>query len=625
MPNSALFAAVSRIGRSGRHALDDATDGKLLGRFVQSRDESAFRELVLRIGPMVLGVCQRVSGDAHLAEDAFQAAFLVLARRAADVRPAEGVRGWLYGVAVRTAREARSVSARRRLREMPVLTLPDRPAEHAEVADADSLRVLDEEIGVLPEYLRATVVLCELGGVSRKDAAARLNVPEGTVCSRLAKARKVLALRLRKRGIALSVVAMATIRRASAAVSPRLAASTTALAARSGPVPFAVATLAHGVFRTMFFLKLKVATAGALVAAVLVVAGSRLPELAAQEPTKQKSTPASKPEEKKPPPAPTPAAKPAGPGTLVLLRPESIGLVTPDGKKGIEFELPTNTKTFRAATLSPDGSRVAFVVIEKDAPLLNTADSTHPLKVVVCKTDKTAAERVVELPAIDIHLCWTGDGKKLVAAKTTELPPDAKYESVLLDPERGTAEKIDLPAGVRVLDCGKDGKTFVVETFDAKAKKKVLGIATKGQDTTRELTELQGHSGRAIAQLSPDGTKLLLIDGDPERKDAHKWGCSDRPYVVDVKSGKRETLADFPANGRAFGIAWSPDGKRLAYTWQPLDEELLKKDSIGGNDAVKESEGFLVVADADGKNAKTIVSDKGQFALNMVLGAIEWR
>jgi WD40-like Beta Propeller Repeat len=96
-------------------------------------------------------------------------------------------------------------------------------------------------------------------------------------------------------------------------------------------------------------------------------------------------------------------------------------------------------------------------------------------------------------------------------------------------------------------------------------------------------------------------------------------------HSVDIKTGKREALAEFPANGRSFGVAWSPDGKRLAYTWQALDEELLKKDSIGGNEVQKETEGLLVIADADGKNAKTIVTDKGQFALNMVLGAIEWR
>src|SRR5205814_2915917 len=125
------------------------TDGRLLARFARTGDEPAFRELVGRLGPMVLAVCRRVSGDDHLADDAFQAAFLVLARRAADVRPPEAVRGWLYGVAVRTAREARAGSARRRTRERPVPVLPDVPAAVVEPPDADALRALDEEVAAL--------------------------------------------------------------------------------------------------------------------------------------------------------------------------------------------------------------------------------------------------------------------------------------------------------------------------------------------------------------------------------------------------------------------------------------------------------------------------------------------
>jgi RNA polymerase sigma factor (sigma-70 family) len=281
MQNRALSAAIHRLGWAALGNTHDATDGRVLARFIQSRDEAAFGELVRRLGPMVLGVCRRVSGDAHLADDAFQATFLVLARRAAEVPP-EAVRGWLYGVAVRTAREARSVSARRRARELPVATPPDRPVNSPEAPDADALRVLDEEIAALPEHLRAAVVLCELDGASRKVAADRLGIPEGTVRSRLAKARKVLAARLWRRGVTLPAAALAALGNASAAVPPQLASSAIALAVASTPVPPAVAILMHGVFRSMFLKKLTIsATCGLVFAVACLAARTTLPTAAA--------------------------------------------------------------------------------------------------------------------------------------------------------------------------------------------------------------------------------------------------------------------------------------------------------------------------------------------------------
>src|SRR5580700_9559630 len=114
MPNVPLSAAVAQLGRVFLTSESDATDGELLTRFVRTRDEVAFAELVRRLGPIVLGVCRRVTADTHLAEDAFQATFLVLARRAADIHPRETIRGWLYGVAARTAQKARVMSLRRR-------------------------------------------------------------------------------------------------------------------------------------------------------------------------------------------------------------------------------------------------------------------------------------------------------------------------------------------------------------------------------------------------------------------------------------------------------------------------------------------------------------------------------
>src|SRR5262245_43199710 len=182
------------------------TDGDLLGAFVTTRDAEAFAELVRRHGPMVLGVCRRVVGDHTTADDAFQASFLVLARRAGTVRPREQVGSWLYGVAYRTALKARMVLARRRSREKQVDVMPEptAPTSTATVVWADLQSVIDEELARLPDKLRLPVVLCDLEGRPQREVAKHLQVPPATLATRLASARRTLASRLTRRGVTLS-------------------------------------------------------------------------------------------------------------------------------------------------------------------------------------------------------------------------------------------------------------------------------------------------------------------------------------------------------------------------------------------------------------------------------------
>src|SRR5262245_32653806 len=181
---------------------DSRTDAQLLAAFSDRRDSDAFAVLVHRYGALVWTVCRRVSGESHAAEDAFQATFLVLARRAAGVRPRNSVGGWLHRTATHVALKARAMNDRRTRREVPT-TAFDVPAasESPEPTDPSALAALNEEIARLPDGLRAAVVLCELQGVPRREAANRLGIAEGTVSSRLAAARKKLAGRLRKRGV----------------------------------------------------------------------------------------------------------------------------------------------------------------------------------------------------------------------------------------------------------------------------------------------------------------------------------------------------------------------------------------------------------------------------------------
>jgi RNA polymerase sigma factor (sigma-70 family) len=210
----------------------DQTDGQLLGRFVGGRDRLALEALVCRHAPMVWGVCQRVLAHHDQAEDAFQATFLVLVRKAGSIRSPELLPNWLYRVAHQTACKARQTAAKRSAREKQVRILPE-PQPVGPPAGGfgpELAEVLDEELSRLPEKYRPAVVLCDLEGRSRAEAARQLRLPEGTVASRLARGRARLARRLARRGLTVSGIFLAAWpqQAASGAVPCALLANTVA-------------------------------------------------------------------------------------------------------------------------------------------------------------------------------------------------------------------------------------------------------------------------------------------------------------------------------------------------------------------------------------------------------------
>jgi RNA polymerase sigma factor (sigma-70 family) len=257
-------------GRLARDDAAEAADAALLERFLARRDEAAFAELVRRHGAMVYGVCQRLLHDRHAVEDAFQATFLVLVRRGSSVLRVRSVGCWLYGVARRTALEARRAAARRRTKEANAMT---RRSTSTAENGCDLRDVLDAEIDRLPAKLRSPLVLCDLERKTRKEAARQLGCPEGTVASRLAAARTALAKRLTRRGVSLSVAVLATALAADAgAVPPGLAGSTIRIAVGRTVSSSGVSTLVKGVLMTMFLKKFK-ATVVIVLAAVFLGAG----------------------------------------------------------------------------------------------------------------------------------------------------------------------------------------------------------------------------------------------------------------------------------------------------------------------------------------------------------------
>jgi RNA polymerase sigma factor (sigma-70 family) len=246
---------------------DQLSDGQLLEQFLSRREEAAFEALVRRHGAMVLGVCRRVLHNEADAEDAFQATFLVLVRKAGSVQPRDLVGHWLYGVAYRTAIRAKALEAKRRMKERAV---PPSAANHPG-SWQDVLPLLDQELDGLPEKYRVPVVLCDLEGKSRKEVARILGCREGTLSSRLARARVLLAWRLARGGVGLSAGMLASLVAAhgsSASVPVSLLSATVkaALVAASAPtlaaacVSVKVATLTQGVLKTMLFAKLKTVT-----------------------------------------------------------------------------------------------------------------------------------------------------------------------------------------------------------------------------------------------------------------------------------------------------------------------------------------------------------------------------
>ncbi len=259
--------------------LGDLPDARLLELFLAGTGddaEAAFEALVHRHGPMVVGVCRRMLRGSHDWEDAFQATFLVLARRAGSIGRREQLANWLYGVAVRTAKEARRRAAQHRALERRMRDVPKVESEPTVEDRDDLLAILDEELNRLPQRYRVALVACELEGKSRRDAAQHLGIPEGTLSTHLARGRKLLHERLQRRGVSLGVGPLVGLPRpiAEAAIPDRLLGATVRAAlgqasgcATAGAVSKAVSSLAERVLKMMFLTRLTLVIAALMTAA----------------------------------------------------------------------------------------------------------------------------------------------------------------------------------------------------------------------------------------------------------------------------------------------------------------------------------------------------------------------
>jgi len=253
-----------------------ATDGQLLQRFADRHDESAFEALLQRHGAMVWNVCRRILANSSDADDAFQATFLVLVRKARQVAGGDSIAGWLHGVAHRISLDARARAARRRRHESQGAVMPQEFS--AAGPESDVRQVLDDELRRLPEKYRAPLVLCYLEGKTNDEAADQLGWTRGTIAGRLSRARDLLRGRLARRGLALApgvLVATLADNALSAAAPTTLMTSTLQAALGQASASATAVSLAEGALRTMLIAKLKVAAA-LLVALTVVGTGAGL-------------------------------------------------------------------------------------------------------------------------------------------------------------------------------------------------------------------------------------------------------------------------------------------------------------------------------------------------------------
>jgi RNA polymerase sigma factor (sigma-70 family) len=506
------------------------TDVELLRRFGAERDEDAFAELMRRHGPLVLRVCRRVLGHEQEAEDAFQAAFLVLARRAESIRKGESVGSFLYGVAYRIALKERGKRSQRLRREQhQQQPMPTSPV--SEVAFRELQMLLDEGLNRLPEKYRTPFVLCCLEGKSKSEAARELGWKEGTVSSRLAQARKELKQFLSQNGVTLTAALTATgiaENAATACVSPLLAASTlrTAMSfASAAPAMLEMAKavqLAESALGSMTSLPWKAATA-LLLTVCLVAGGAGL----AHRGETAKPAPASKL------PQTTPGGTQRAERQDEKARTDRYGDPLPEGALA-----RLGTVRFR------QGSLVRQVAFSPDGKMVACAGSGRG----ICLWDAATGKELRQIGAASegLALAFSPDGKHLLCVFDAKGGGTARYETA-------TGRKaIALPDGVGGFPIGlayaPDGKT--IAAGESRSNRIQFFDAATGAKRKMEIRADKPDEVFKIA-WSPDSKKLTGVGHDGS---VRLWDAIEAKELAQWKAHEKEI----------YSVAFSPDGKTLA-------------------------------------------------------------
>jgi RNA polymerase sigma factor (sigma-70 family) len=550
----------------------EAPDCELLGRYLAGRDEAAFAALLRRHGPMVLGVCRRVLAHGPDAEDAFQAAFLLLARNAAAVRRRDALGGWLYTAAYRTALKVRA--ERNRRHDQEARAGARRPGGGADELTVRELRAaLDEELDRLPERLRSVVVLCHVEGLTQAEAARRIGLSKSTLRRRLDRGLALLRARLTGRGLAppAGLLAAALLHRAADAAPPAALAGTVLTAAQRiqagqavGAVASArVAALVREGVKSMAVPRWKV------VLVVLTAVG-----LAAGAGLYARQTFGGKPPEADPAP---PAAADAPPDAKEASRADGDGEPLPAGADArfgsTRLWLPGHVA---ALAYSHDGKTVASLGYERTSRTASVeVKGTAAVFALTTGYDRTvrlwgaadgrargalslfAAEEKPDGPLPSGHAFFHkpessgasltfSPGDKLLA--TTDLAPADERGAVVWDLATGK-EKLRLAGGeckgIAALAFAPDGKRLAAAGRDGVVRLWDLGEG-------KEVGRFEGHEGVVSAlAFSADGERLLT------------GGADGTVRLWRAETGKEVRQFD-GHHGLVSAVAFSPDAKRAA-------------------------------------------------------------
>jgi RNA polymerase sigma factor (sigma-70 family) len=544
--------------------VDTLSDHTLLDRFVARRDEAAFATLVRRHAALVAGVCHRCLQTAADAEDAFQATFLTLARKAASLSKTASVSCWLHGVALRIAGNLRRESRRRQARERqafrPVATVDADALSWGEVKAA-----LDEELARLPEKYRAPLVLCYLEGKSRDEAATQLGWPAGTLHGRLERGRRRLRIRLEARGISLAAglaVILPAAERSSAAAALSLARAVVRPENAGRALSPVAVRLTEGVLRNM---RSSAARLGGASLVGLLLVGLALAFGAGMHlaPSSQRQAAA----QTKPTRLVVPTAWRID-GKLTL------GILSIDPETGKWKKLADNYD--QTARVSPDGRTVVF---DRDDAIWN------------CDTGGTNAPgKLFDWPNGYGGPVYSPDGKHLYLSKVQSALGSEVWlhETWQYDADGRNPVKLKLPAGEAVLDVSPDGKYFLTRTR----------VLTRANGSDLRVMRADGKEARRLSppggfnepgRFSPDGKRVAYC---------RQKGGERGVWVVDVdgKNGKRV----FGEEGMNIeGCCWSPDGKRLAVVASEFGE--------GGRLLLGEAGRWRIeIMDVDGQNRREL-------------------